>query len=587
MFLFFKKLLSQKFLIKKFFVQYIYCHFIGISISIVLVIIIALCSANIIRLISPTFNAIYAIENFSEFKTITSLAILIMLLHFLKAISEFFQQYLVKNISNKILIQIQKDIFKSLMISEHVKIYPDRIFSHFTNDVSLVRGILSIILGNWIKYFVSTIFVIYTMFRMNYKLSLLVIVFFPIALLISYCINHKLKFITNQIQHKLSNFTKKINDVFSRIKLIKISSKEDFEYRVFCNTLSELEELYKQSSKLESVTAPVMEIISGLGTVIIITLGSIFLLKSNNITAGEVVAFNTAFVSIYRPFKTLISMNLHIKIAFTALSNLLHYTYDNRNVISHYTTSDVNLSQKALIELKNIDLQINCKQILQNINMKFNKNCTYLIVGDSGSGKSSLVNLILGFYLPNSGKIEINGFNLQKLNIQNIRSQIDFISQENMLINDTILNNINYSSKNFDIKKILSISDKKFLRNFLEKLPNKYDFLVEHKGYNLSGGERQIISLARSMIRDAPILILDEATSSIDFITERKILNFLQEIRKDKMTIIITHRIKNLINLSDNIILMANGKLISQGQHKDLYQKNEQYKFLYDNEEEY
>ncbi|MBF8246614.1 MAG: ABC transporter ATP-binding protein [Rickettsia sp.] len=567
---------------KRFLLKYSSPYITEISISIILVILIAYCSANIIKLISPTIDSIYSIKHPSELKIITFLATKIITLHFLKAISEYFQQFLVKNVSNKILMQIQKDMFNSVLKNDHIKSYPEKIFSHFTNDISLVRSTLSIILGNWIKHSISVIFVTFVMFQMNAKLSLLIILFFPISFYISYQINKELKNVTLNIQDSLNFFTKKINDVFSRIKLIKISSKEEYEYKIFCKSLDELNNLYEKSSKLESSVSPIMEIISGIGTITIIIIGSALILKKS-LSPGDVVAFNTAFASIYRPFKTLISMNVHIKIAFTAINNLFEFIKKN-NIPNQLNHSKINLAT-PIIEFKNISLNINFQKILKNINIDFNKKDIYLIVGKSGSGKSSIINLLLGFYEASNGEIKINGQNQNQIDLKNLRSQIDFIAQENMLINDSIFNNITYSSKIFDLEKIQDISKETLLEKIVKKLPKKYDFLVEHKGYNLSGGERQIISITRSIIRNAPILILDEATSSIDFKSERKILNFLIKKRKDKMTIIINHRIKNLKNISKNIFVIKDGQCVGKGSHQDLYQNNIEYKKIFDNEE--
>tara|TARA_B100000401_G_scaffold401374_1_gene313663 strand:+ start:20 stop:1021 length:1002 start_codon:yes stop_codon:yes gene_type:complete len=327
--------------------------------------------------------------------------------------------------------------------------------------------------------------------------------------------------------------------------------------------------------------SPIMEVLTGIMIAILIYYSGT-LIANNEIKVNNFFSFLAAMMLAYQPVRALSTLNMVVNQGLSAASRILPIV-DTKNLIQDKNNSkDINVSDGS-IKFTNVSFKydVNEKNVLNNINLDFEGGKMTALVGHSGSGKSTILNLIPRFYQPDSGDILIDNQSIFNAKIVSLREQISLVSQETTLFDDTIKNNIKYANEDAtddEIEKVAILSNSV---DFIEKLPNKYETIIGENGVRLSGGEKQRISIARAMIKKSSIILLDEATSSLDSETENKIQDALGSLTKGKTTIVIAHRLSTILN-ANNIYLIDNGKVIENGKHEDLLSKSEIYKNFYE-----
>jgi len=451
-----------------------------------------------------------------------------------------------------------------------------------TSDVSIVSDrFIQSFFGSMRDFTLIILYIIIALL-INPRLFIYVVIIIPaFAFSISF-IGGKIKKYSKRIQKTYSAIYSKIEEVFNGIKIVKSYSKEDYELKRFSEDNHNYYVSWMKSNLYQATNIPLSEFNGTLiGVVILLIGGKMVLDPSSGLSFGAFTAFLFAIFSILHPMKELTKYYTEIRIALVSLTRV----FDILNLEPAIKESRMAVSKnnfESSIKIENLSFCYESKKVLKNVNLEINKGEKIAIVGVSGGGKTTLVNLIERFYDPNEGSISIDGINIKDIKLKNLHDLFGTVTQESILFNDTVENNIMYGSNKEltfeDVKKAAEIA---YADEFINNLDNDYKTLLSPKASNLSGGQRQRLCIARAIVGNPPILIFDEATSSLDSEAEQNVQKAIDMATKDRTVIVIAHRLSTILN-SDRIVVVDKGEILGVGKHKDLLLNNEKYKKLYD-----
>jgi len=420
------------------------------------------------------------------------------------------------------------------------------------------------------------------MFVQNWKLSLIALIMIPLASITAKILGKRMSKISTQAQEKSGDLNRYLIDLFKNHKVIKIFQRENFEENRSEKFVTNLKE---KSAKIAAVyirSTPVMEMLTGIMIAALIFYSG-KLIISGELAINNFFSFLAAMMLAYQPVKTLTKVNIIISQGFSAAERILPII-DIKNEISLNENKDNLDISRGNIAFENVNFSYksNLKnKVLQNINVRFSGSKMTALVGHSGSGKSTLLNMIPRIYDPNDGKILLDNQDISKFNLASLRSQISIVDQNTTLFDDTVLNNIKYARPEASNEEVFEAAKQSMCDDFIDKLENKFETMIGENGVKLSGGEKQRLSIARAILKKSKIVLLDEATSSLDSDTEEKIQKALDQLTLDKTTIVIAHRLSTILN-SDTIYVMDKGKITDSGKHNELLMKSEVYKNFYE-----
>lgn len=577
-----KENIQTKLIIKRLLKEHLTPYRNKIFTAIFFMVIAAVCAAAIVRLTKPIIDKVL-IEHNQEMLIIITFFIIVI--YTIKGFAEYFQGYIIKYVGQQILTDLQMQMYQHLLYTDFLFIQSQssgRLISRFTNDIVLMRGAVSNLLIGCAKHLLSVIFLISIMFSLDPFLASCVFLAFPAAIYPIQKMGRRMRVVTAQAQEELSNFTAKLDESFYSIKIIKSFCTEKKEVVKAKDITAKILNFYKKAAKLDSIASPIMEILSGLTIVSLIWYGN-YAIASDRMTTGTLFTFITAFVSAYRPFKSLVSLNVNLQEGIAAANRVFNILDLKPTIIDSIAAKSFEFNNPQ-IEFQNIEMKFgNDKIAIKDFNLKINSGSTYAFVGSSGSGKTSVTNMLIRMFDPTNGSILINGCDIKLITLESLRKQIALISQDTILFDATVAENIAYGCENVSMQQIVAAAKHASAHQFIEMLPQQYDTILGTDGRTLSGGQRQRISIARAFLKDAPILILDEATSALDPNSETAILESITLLRKNKTTLVISHRLSSVEN-ADQIIVMKNGQIIEQGTHSELLSLHHEYHKLYNKE---
>ena len=517
-----------------------------------------------------------------------SLLILIPLLIIIafttKGISLYVAKVLMINVAEEVKKEIQINMLSSFIKADTEYIenkHTGKYISNLNFDVNQITMMLSNSFLSLFKDGLTLIGLLTVMFVQNWRLSLIAIIMIPFASITAKRLGKRMSKVATEAQERSGDLNKYLIDLFKNHKIIKIFQRENYENirsEKFVNNLKE------KSIKISTVfirATPIMEILTGIMIGILIFYSG-KLIMNDQLGLNNFFSFLAAMMLAYQPVKSLATINVGVGQGLSAGKRILPIIDTVNKIETNEDKKNLNL-KSGTINFKNVKFNYLSNlenKVLEDINININGGKITALVGQSGSGKSTLLSLIPRLYDPKSGEIEIDGQNIKKINLSSLRKEISIVDQNITLFDDTIFNNIKYAKPDASKEEIFKAAENSMCLDFINKLENKYDAKIGENGIKLSGGERQRLSIARAFLKNSRIILLDEATSSLDSETEKKIQKALDVLTYNKTTIVIAHRLSTILN-SDNIYVMDQGSIVGSGKHEDLLKESETYKNFY------
>ena len=552
-----------------------------IFLSVFFSILVAGSTSAIAWLLDPAIEKIFIEKDQS---LIFLIPLMIIVAFTTKGLSLYFAKATMISVGEEIKKSLQLDMVKSLIITDTQiidKKHSGKFISNLIYDVNHITALLSNAILTLFKDSLTLIGLLTVMFMQNWKLSLISIIMIPLASLSARSLGKRMGKIATEAQEKSGHLTTFLVELFKNHKLIKIFQKENYENIRANKYLSELKEKNKKIQTVYVRISPVMETLTGIMIAILIFYSGI-LISKGDLDINNFFSFLAAMMLAYQPVRALSTLNMTIKQGLSAAIRILPII-DNVNKVTDVKDAKPLVQKNSDIKFINLDFAYEREgnAVLKNINLDFEGGKMTSLVGHSGSGKSTILNLIPRFYDADSGDIEIDNQSIYQATVKSLRQNISLVTQETTLFDDTILNNIKYSKENATNEEVYEVARLSNCDEFIDKLPNKYETIIGENGIRLSGGEKQRISIARAMMKKSSIILLDEATSSLDSETESKIQEALKILTKNKTTIVIAHRLSTILN-SNKIYVIDSGHVIDSGKHEDLLANSSLYKNFYE-----
>ena len=548
--------------------------------SFVLSILVAGSTSLIAYLLDPAIKKIFIEKD----QTLIYLIPIVIIVAFAaKGTSLYFARSIMIKVAHQVKADVQNDMVKTLLLADTKfidKRHTGKFISNLTVDVGLLVNLISTAILNVFKDSLTLIGLLGVMFYQNWKLSMMAIVMIPLASIAARSLAKRMTKISEEMLDSASFFTTHLVEIFKNHKLMKSFQNENFEQ---VRSKKQIDEVKEKSGKMNVVlvrATPIMETLTGIMIAALIFYSGI-LINNNELNINNFFSFLAAMMLAYQPVRSLATLNISVNQGLTAARRVLP-VIDIQNEIK----DDPNLSDLEItsgnINFKNVNFNYDKDKnvVLNSINLNIKGGKMTALVGHSGSGKSTILNLIPRFYDCDDGDILIDNQSINKKNLYSLRKNISLVSQETTLFDDTIKNNVAYAKLNASEQDIKLACKNSFASEFIEKLPDKYDTVIGENGVRLSGGEKQRLSIARAMLKGSPIILLDEATSSLDSETESKIQNAINMLTKNRTTIVIAHRLSTVLK-ADKIYVVDTGKIIAEGSHEYLLSNSEIYKNFY------
>jgi subfamily B ATP-binding cassette protein MsbA len=567
-------------LVKRIFKTQVRRYIPEISITFIFIILTSLTTAATAWLLNPAIKEIF------EKKNTTMLYLIpfaIVFTFVLKAFAVYGTRILTTKIGIKIIRNIQVLMAEKFLLSDisHItKRHSGKHLSYFSNDIGILYGVLTGVVVTLFKESLTLIALLALMFYHDWQLSLLAIIMIPIAAFSSRNIGKKMGKKVSISLEASDKFMKFISEMIKGSWLIKIYQKEQEELKRISMVIDEKFKAIRKVEQTRLGAGPIMELISAVAIAIVVFFAG-YRSMQGAITMGEFVSFLAALMLAYQPVRALSGINIGIQEGITAAKRI-YELIDQKNEIYHDVNAPSLKLKNASIEFKDISFTYpDGTHALKRLSAKIEGGTKVGLVGVSGSGKTTFLNLIPRFFHLKNGSILIDDQNINNINLNSLRKEISLVSQDVILFDDTIRTNILYGNALASDDEIIEACKFAAAQDFVEKLPNKYETIIGENGIKLSGGQKQRLSIARAILKNSSIILLDEATSSLDSESESVIQKAIENLTKNKTTIIIAHRLSTVMNC-DKILVFENGQIIEEGKHEFLVNNSSTYKKLYE-----
>ena len=552
-----------------------------IFLSVFFSLLLAASTSAIAYLLDPAINELFIKQSSTMIFTIPFLIIMAFVI---KGISLYLAKVIMIGVAEEVKKEVQTDMFASLIKADTKLIdekHSGKFITNLINDVNWITNLLSTAILNLFKDSLTLIGLLTVMFYQNWKLSLIAIIMIPLASITAKSLGKRIGKVTNEQMHKVGILNTYLMEIFKNHKLMKIFQKENYEKKRALKYINTLKETSKKINIVFVRASPIMEVLTGIMIACLIFVSAKLVVK-NELEVSNFFSFLAAMMLAYQPVRSLATLNITIQQGLTGSRRVLPIIDDINEIKDDSNAEELKLSEgEVKFEKVSFEYQKDHLQILKSINLNIPGKKMTSLVGHSGAGKSTILNLIPRFYNIYSGDIKIDGQSIYKSTVSSLRENISLVSQDTTLFDDTIKNNIAYANLEATDEEIIKAAKFSFASEFIDKLPEKYDTLIGENGIRLSGGEKQRLSIARAILKKSSIILLDEATSSLDAETESKIQKAINFLTEGKTTIVIAHRLSTILN-SDKIYVIDKGQVVGEGKHNELLTNSEIYKNFYD-----
>ena len=568
------------FILKRLYREYVKNHLNRILIALVLSIIVAASTSGIAWLLDPAVKKIF-IEQDSVFAW--TIPLLIIIAFSSKGLSLYLARINIIRVGEEVAGAIQKKVATNILLSD-IQVLDNRhsgkYISNVMYDTHHVKNLVSTGVLNLMKDSFSVIALVSLMFYQNWKLALFAILMMPLAGGLAKSLGKRIGKATSKAGESSGNLVSFLSEILKGSKMIRIYQKEDHETK---KSVEVIDDLVEKNIKIGSIViraTPIMEALTGF------MIAGFIVFSGKLIATGEIginnfFSFLAAMMLAYQPIRSLATINMAAyqgAAAFKRVSNIIDKKIE---IIENVNCPNLNLINSD-IKFENVSFKYENtdEKAIKNINLEIKGNTMAAFVGHSGAGKSTIINLLPRFYDPEDGSIKVDGQDIRKVSLYSLRKNLSLVSQDVILFDDTVKNNILYAKNNATKNELDRACQYAAADEFIKKLPQGYDTLIGENGVRLSGGQKQRISIARAILKESPIILLDEATSSLDADSEEVVQNAIINLTKNKTTLVIAHRLSTIHN-ADKIFVLKNGKIINSGTHDFLISRCDEYKSLY------
>ena len=522
-------------------------------------------------LVEPVLNKIFVEKNE---KLLYILPCAIIAIYVIKNIGTFMQAYFTAYIGQDTIRRFREKMVANLLnldMDFFNEFRTGELISRTTNDIDRIRSIVSSIIPELTRESVTIIGLLCVVIYQSPKLAFFALVVMPVAIYPISRLAKRMKKISKQSQEKTSDITSALSEIFTNIEIIKANNAQEYEHSRFVDENNKFFRLNLKTVKIEQLVSPLMETIGSIGVAAVIIIGGKDVIDGH-INMGAFFSFLTALFMLYTPLKRIVNIYNKMQDAIAASER----TFFLMDKVSQIKDGQKELNEEInLIKFKGVRLSYGDKEVLKGINLEANKSEFIALVGSSGGGKSSLMNLLMRFYDVNGGEILINGINLKDIKIHSLRQNIGLVTQRVYIFNDTVAKNVAYG-REFNEDAVINALKLANAYEFVSKLDNGINTILNEFGTNLSGGQRQRIAIARALYQNPQILIFDEATSALDNESEKEITKAINNLRSKKIIFVIAHRLSTVEN-ADKIAVLSDGKIIDSGSDEELSKRNEIY----------
>ncbi|MDI6744654.1 MAG: ABC transporter ATP-binding protein [Thermodesulfovibrionales bacterium] len=529
-------------------------------------------------LAKPAVDKVF-VDKQAEYLPLIALGVLVA--YSVRGIFSFFQSYLMRSTGAKIVRDIRDNLYRhatSLPMSFFGKDSTGAMISRIVNDAGSIQGLLAYTIKDLFVETCTIIVLVSVAMYMRWDLTLIAIIILPLVLYTVSRLGKRLKKVSMRVQEKISRITEILSETFSGIKIIKAFNREEEEIARFKRNNHDYYRELMRSTRIIEATSLMMDIVAGVGIAFVIWYGG-SLVVAKTITPGAFFSFLTAIFMIYTPARRLVGVNNSLQQAKAPLERIDSVLAESKEKSGEKELKGINRE----IVFSNVSFRYeNTKDdALDDISMKVEKGEIIALVGRSGAGKTTFADLLSRFYTPVQGAIYIDGVNISEVTLKSLRQLIGIVSQDIILFNDTVRANIAFGRKGATEQEIADAAKAAFAHDFILALPHGYDTVIGERGIRLSGGQKQRLSIARAILKNPPILVLDEATSSLDTASEMMVQKALETLMEGRTTFVIAHRLSTVRN-ADRIIVFDKGRIVESGTHDELLTANGLYKKLYD-----
>jgi subfamily B ATP-binding cassette protein MsbA len=569
-------------IIKRLFFDYTKKHLKKILISVFFALLVAGSTSAIAYLLDPAIEKIFIEKN----QTLMVLIPIFIIIAFtVKGFSLYVAKVLMIDVSEEVRKDLQYDMLNNLIAADTKLIdgkHTGKFISNITNDVGHITNLVSTAILNMFKDSLTLIGLLAVMFFQNWKLASIAIIMIPLASYAARTLGKRIGKVATEQMLKAGILNTYLIELFKNHKLIKIFQQEKYENKRADKFINDVKEKSKKIATVYVRSSPIMETLTGIMIAVLIFYSGKLALR-NEIDINNFFSFLAAMMLAYQPVRSLATLNITISQGLSAATRILPVIDEKSELLENENSSKIKVND-GNVEFKNVSFKYEKEKennTLNSVNIKMLGGKMTSIVGHSGAGKSTILNLIPRFYDSVSGDILIDNQSIYNCTINSLRKNISLVSQDTTLFDDTIRNNIAYANLDASQQDIEEAAKYSFASEFIEKLPNRYETIIGENGTRLSGGEKQRLSIARAMLKKSQIILLDEATSSLDAETENKIQNAINFLTKDRTTIVIAHRLSTILN-SDKIYVIDAGNVVGEGTHDQLLADSKVYKNFYE-----
>jgi len=568
-------------ILKRLYREYTKKYVSKILLALLFSLILAGSTSSIAYLLDPAIEKIFINKDRS---LILIIPVFIVIAFAAKGISLYAAKVIMIGISEEIRKALQMDMMKSLIKADTdfiEKKHTGKIIGNLINDVNYMTGLVSVAILNLFKDSLSLIGLMTVMFYQNWKLSIVAIIMIPLASFFARLLGKRITKVTSQAMERAGEVFTYLIEIFKNHKLIKIFQKETYETSRADKTLEGVKDRQKKLSEIYARSSPIMEVLTGFMIAILIFYSGNLIIK-DELGINNFFSFLAAMMLAYQPVRSLATLNITINQGLSGARRILPIIDLKEKIFEDKKLDTIKLKD-GKIEFSNVSFNYGeeTKVVLKGINLNISGGKMTSLVGLSGAGKSTILNLIPRFYDATDGDIKIDNQSIYTKKLSSLRKNISLVSQETTLFDDTVLNNIKYANLDASDEEINDAAKLSYSLEFINSLPKKMNTLIGENGVRLSGGEKQRISIARAILKRSKIILLDEATSSLDAETEKKIQDAINFLTKGRTTLVIAHRLSTILN-SDKIYVIDSGKVIGEGKHEDLLKNSETYKNFYE-----